>query len=133
VTHDELELLARPQPAPIPNTLPPVVDGAMGAVRAIVDGREGRDLARILLRRSELGRAEYGTELQPHNGRKVAVDALQEAVDLVMYASQGLLETHGADRLDWAMIQCDSARLARRILELHRRTERRRQRLAGGR
>ena len=123
---DELELLAGRQPAPIRNALPPVIEFATGAVKAIVGGREGRDLARILERRSELGRSKYGTELQAHNGRRVAVDALQEGADLVMYATQGLLEATGPDRLDWAMLQCDAARLTARALRLHRRAERRR-------
>lgn len=42
------------------------------------------------------GTAKYGTELQTHNGRDAMMDAYQEALDLVMYLKQALLERDGA-------------------------------------
>lgn len=43
------------------------------------------------------GKAKYGTELMTHNGRDAMVDAYQEALDLVMYFKQALMErdSHG--------------------------------------
>lgn len=42
--------------------------------------------------RAEMGKAKYGTYLQTHNGRNALLDAYQEALDLVMYLRQALLE-----------------------------------------
>ena len=42
--------------------------------------------------RAEMGKAQYGTYLQTHNGRSALWDAYQEALDLVMYLRQALLE-----------------------------------------
>lgn len=41
------------------------------------------------------GRIKYGTELKTGNGRDPLVDALQEAIDLVLYLEQALLEREG--------------------------------------
>lgn len=45
-----------------------------------------------LLSRREHGKVKYGTELMTHNGRDAMVDAYQEALDLVMYFKQTLME-----------------------------------------
>jgi len=42
--------------------------------------------------RAEHGKLQYGTYLQTHNGRDALLDAYQEALDLVMYLKQALLE-----------------------------------------
>lgn len=42
--------------------------------------------------RIELGRLRYGTKLQTFNGRDALWDAYQEALDLVMYLRQAILE-----------------------------------------
>ena len=42
--------------------------------------------------RREFGRAKYGDELRTHNGRDALVDAYQEAVDLMLYLKQKLME-----------------------------------------
>lgn len=42
--------------------------------------------------RAEFGRKKYGTYLQTFNGRDALIDAYQEALDLVMYLKQALLE-----------------------------------------
>ncbi len=42
--------------------------------------------------RAEMGKAKYGTYLRAHNGRNALWDAYQEALDLVMYLRQKLLE-----------------------------------------
>jgi hypothetical protein len=38
------------------------------------------------------GKSRYGTYLQTHNGRDALWDAYQEALDLVMYLRQEILE-----------------------------------------
>ena len=49
--------------------------------------------------RAEAGRMKYGTYLETDNGRDPLWDAYQEALDLVMYLRQALLEreNHVAD------------------------------------
>lgn len=42
--------------------------------------------------RAELGKERYGTYLSTDNGRDALVDAFQEAIDLVMYIGQALME-----------------------------------------
>jgi len=45
-----------------------------------------------LQKREEIGTIRYGTPLQTNNGRNSLMDAYQEALDLVMYLKQKLLE-----------------------------------------
>ena len=42
--------------------------------------------------RAEMGTLKYGTLLKTNNGRDALVDAYQEALDLVMYLKQALME-----------------------------------------
>lgn len=42
--------------------------------------------------RIDAGEKKYGTRLQTHNGRDALMDAYQEALDLVMYLRQAILE-----------------------------------------
>ena len=42
--------------------------------------------------RAVAGKEKYGTVLETHNGRNALMDAYQEALDLVMYLKQALLE-----------------------------------------
>ena len=42
--------------------------------------------------RAEAGKLKYGCYLQTHNGRDALMDAYQEAIDLVMYLRQVILE-----------------------------------------
>lgn len=67
------------QPPPIPSDRPAVWDLVIGDMRS----------------RDEVGRARYGTPLQPHNGRDALVDAYQEALDLVAYLRQAIAERDG--------------------------------------
>ena len=43
------------------------------------------------------GKKKYGTMLETENGRDVLMDAYQEALDLVMYLRQAILEREGED------------------------------------
>ena len=45
-----------------------------------------------LQERAETGKARYGVYLETHNGRDPLWDAYQEALDLVMYLRQAILE-----------------------------------------
>jgi hypothetical protein len=42
--------------------------------------------------RANIGKLRYGTYLKTNNGRDALMDAYQEAIDLVMYLRQALLE-----------------------------------------
>jgi hypothetical protein len=64
------------QPPPVPNARRPVWE------LVIEDMRE----------RDRVGRREYGTPLQPFNGRDALVDAYQEALDLAVYLRQAIEE-----------------------------------------
>lgn len=45
--------------------------------------------------RDQLGRARYGTPLQPFNGRDALVDLYQELLDAAVYARQAIYERDG--------------------------------------
>ena len=45
--------------------------------------------------RDAMGLRKHGVRLQPHNGRDALVDAYQEALDLVVYLRQAILERDG--------------------------------------
>lgn len=45
-----------------------------------------------IMSRVDAGLEKYGTRLQTHNGRDALWDAYQEAIDLVMYLRQAILE-----------------------------------------
>jgi len=47
--------------------------------------------------RAEMGRDKYGTYLRTYNGRDALWDSYQEAIDLVMYLRQALMEREGRD------------------------------------
>lgn len=66
---------SRPEPLPKPG-----MENVAGAV--LVDIK-----ARI-----EMGERKYGTVLQTHNGRDALMDAYQEAIDLVFYLKQAIME-----------------------------------------
>jgi hypothetical protein len=86
----EIAALRKPSPATTPEPAPtgdgeevlPVVLEA--ARRAGV----GVELSADLEARAAFGEAKYGTPLRAWNGRDAAVDAYQEALDLVMYLTQ---------------------------------------------
>lgn len=45
--------------------------------------------------RARAGEQKYGTRLMTHNGRDAMWDAYEEALDLVMYLRQAILEREG--------------------------------------
>ncbi len=64
------------QPPPIANDMPAVWN------LVLMDMTE----------RDQVGRARYGTPLQPHNGRDALKDAYQEALDMAVYLRQAIYE-----------------------------------------
>lgn len=42
-----------------------------------------------------MGLEKYGTKLEAFNGRDALMDAYQEAIDMVMYLRQAILERDG--------------------------------------
>lgn len=48
--------------------------------------------------RVEAGRQRYGTPLMTHNGRDALWDAYQEAIDLVFYLRQAILERDSSSK-----------------------------------
>lgn len=72
---DKRSKAATPQPAPSP--------GQQDVATFVLQDIEAR---------IELGVRRYGTRLQTHNGRDALWDAYQEALDLVMYLRQAILE-----------------------------------------
>lgn len=53
-------------------------------------------VAQDLQDRAVMGKKKYGTYLQSNNGRDALMDAYQEALDLVMYLKQALIEREEA-------------------------------------
>lgn len=72
------------EPPPVPNAEEPVYKRVMADVEA----------------RAQKGRGHYGTYLQPDNGRDFLMDAYQEALDLVAYLAQGIMEREKHNGLD---------------------------------
>lgn len=67
------------QPKPTPNNNPAVWDLVLSDMAA----------------RDKLGKARYGTRLQPHNGRDNLWDAYEEAIDLAFYLRAAIFERDG--------------------------------------
>jgi hypothetical protein len=47
--------------------------------------------------RAVAGERKYGTRLRTYNGRDALIDAYQEALDLVMYLAQAIIEREGVE------------------------------------
>ena len=71
------------QPDPTPNDNPPIVDLVIEDLR----------------QRKLLGIERYGTPLQAFNGRDPLLDAFEEAMDLVIYLKQCLMERDASRNL----------------------------------
>ena len=59
------------------------------------EGRGDRVVDKVIndfIQRSEVGKQRYGTYLRICNGRDALIDAYQEAIDLVMYLRQAIME-----------------------------------------
>ena len=61
---------------------PPTGDGQVVLTKVLSD----------IQSRAEFGKAKYGTYLRTNNGRDALMDAYQEAIDLVMYLGQAIME-----------------------------------------
>lgn len=94
-----MDYATRQQPAPAGHG-ESVTDWLTDRLRYVAQGRgasaEVEPLISDLLARRELGRARYGDELRTGNGRDVLVDAYQEALDLLVYLAQGVMDGDGS-------------------------------------
>lgn len=74
------------QPPPVKNDQPECWPSLMKRML------KGSPLLPLMQARHELGIERYGVGLQPHNGRDAVQDALEEALDLLVYLEQSRLE-----------------------------------------
>lgn len=72
-----------------------------------------------LATRREAGTKKYGTELLTNNGRNALVDAYQEALDLVMYLKQQLMEDAKKHRFERQQMNATICRHCCMDLALH--------------
>lgn len=86
----------RDQPPPVHRADAPAVwDLVLADAALLFEGYPGGEMVLADMReRDAVGRARYGTPLQPGNGRDALVDAYQEALDCAVYLRQAL-EEHG--------------------------------------
>lgn len=70
--------------------------------------------------RVEMGRKKYGSLLQTHNGRDALWDAYCEAIDMVMYLRQAILERSMEDNMEDNMVVAMPAfkRITKRITQV---------------
>lgn len=93
------------QPKPIANDKRPVWETVIEGLTASVANTDGQDertdkevatllplIVEDMRQRDRIGRERYGTPLQPFNGRDALIDAYQEALDGLAYATQAMLE-----------------------------------------
>lgn len=89
---------AKVQPPPVPSSDAPsvwdevIADIGEGMTRMPVLRPALEAVVADMRERDALGRARYGTPLQPGNGRNALVDAYQEQLDTCAYLRQALLE-----------------------------------------
>jgi hypothetical protein len=78
---------AKPEPMPVEGGW----DVGEEAVQ-FVTGSGHPDVAEDLKARIAMGERKYGTRLKAHNGRNAVMDAYQEALDGINYATQACME-----------------------------------------
>ena len=87
------------QPAPTPNDHPVVWFEVIRRYLRTVDSDSfDSGIIADMLERHETGVREYGTPLQPHNGRDAGRDAMDEILDFSVYATQLLIELDDNER-----------------------------------
>lgn len=119
---NELDRMARPQPAPLDDPSAQARREVLEDAAAYLEehlGDAAAPVIELLRRRDALGRAKYGTPLRVHNGRSAALDSLQEAADLLMYTTQGWLE-RPRQRSAWRRLQAHATRSILEALELRK-------------
>lgn len=67
----------------------------LSVVFALGEIAGSKDVIADMRERDQIGRARYGTPLQPHNGRDPRVDGYQESLDLCVYFRQLRFEITG--------------------------------------
>lgn len=84
-------------------------------------------LVDLMRERDEMGRAKYGVPLRVWDGRDAVADALQEALDLVVYLQRALMRVPETDPREWRpydthdrlfILRNDALGIARSLLAL---------------
>ncbi len=109
-------MLSRPEPPPTAGAGDPLWPQVIERY-----GDAYPEVAEAARERHAFGVAKYGVALRAHNGRDWLVDALQEALDLIVYLEQGIEESDGEDASDAAMMQRAAVNTAALLLLLLRR------------
>ena len=99
-----------PQPAPTVVKGEAVWDLVMADVAQLYGA--GDSILAVMRERDAVGMAKYNTRLQAHNGRDFLVDAVQEALDAVVYLRGAMEEGELVGPIYWVAV-----RLARDLLE----------------
>lgn len=86
--------LSTPEPDPIPNNSRAIWDLVIQDLKevALLSSATLKLMIKDSIDRDNLGKERYGTRLQANNGRDFLKDAVQEAMDLVVYLRQGMAE-----------------------------------------
>lgn len=74
----------------------PVLPPLLAVVEASLVGEVREWIKRALVERTEVGVERYGQPLHTHNGRDAGADAEQEALDLLQYLQQMIMERRDA-------------------------------------
>lgn len=83
---------------------------------AYTNGHKYEWLRELLLARAVQGKEKYKTYLRAHNGRNALQDALDEALDGLMYATQENMQTPSYEAEELQRIFLEAAQLCRKIM-----------------
>ncbi len=99
------------QPPPSPGQGPAVWPALIQEIRPTLVryGVVGHDVLSDMRERDTVGRARYGTPLQPFNGRSALLDGYQELLDGAVYMFQDYLETGDVTSKERALHLCELA------------------------
>lgn len=101
------------QPAPTPNTHEPTWERVIRDLGSYANP----DLITRIRERDTVGLHRYGVRLQPHNGRDSILDAFEEALDLLVYTKNAIVEAVGTPKAGRLMGVYVAARDA--VIRLH--------------
>lgn len=104
------------QPQPTGNGRIVLID-AFPRLIDVCDKSSWEFICEHLLHRMSKGYKEYGTLLRSHNGRNALQDALDEALDGFMYATQVNIETPSYDAEELQRCFLEAAQLCKEMME----------------
>ncbi len=104
-------VMRQPDPHPANTAMLPVYEHVCGDLLAMGDASGDLDLGAACERlasdieaRAMVGAQKYGTHLHANNGRTMAIDAYQEALDLIQYAKG--MEIEAGEQQDYMTEAC---------------------------